>query len=93
MTDKKIVPIKVALLFDEARVLKELRDVYAGKTFGYKKAVKAAKAHLAKKDKFWIKVRELYPELGEKTLAYDQATREVWDKEVKDGEAQDLSSR
>ena len=71
MTEKSYpIPEEIINIADEANALKELRDEYVKRPFGFKKARRCAIDAAKKRTLFWRKVRDLYPELYGKKAYY-----------------------
>ena len=63
------VPKEIVLKYiARAEAYKELATLYAGKPFGYKKALKSTIRRRSLSDEFWRKVYDLYPELRGREL-------------------------
>lgn len=61
---------EVTKFINEYFGLIRLRDVYVKLPFGFKKAKKCAIGAEKAREKFWRKVRELYPELADHEITY-----------------------
>jgi hypothetical protein len=70
--DKKYdIPKEIINIILEADNYLDLRDVYSKLPFGFKKAKKCGLLAKQKKNEFWCKVIELYPELYGNNLMVD----------------------
>ena len=78
----KIVPEELVNLWIEYQALIELRDSYVRQGFGgFKRAKKTAIEATTKRDIFWRKVSELYPEL-KRPLRFQWESRRVYGEGV-----------
>lgn len=57
------VPEDLALIIHNCMAAYDLRDIYAKKMFGFRKARQCAREYRVLRDKFWRRVLELYPHL------------------------------
>ena len=70
MKDNFDLPPEITNIYNEYVALTKLRDVYTKLPFGLKKAIKCANNAENARERFWRKIKELYPELDGKTLVY-----------------------
>jgi hypothetical protein len=69
------VPRDLQAIFTEYSNFCELRDKYVQlRYFGYGLALRATRDARKKRDEFWNKIYELYPELQGKNLTYNVDT-------------------
>ena len=72
------VPKDLQDIMTEYQSLCELRDRYVQlRYFGYGLALRATRDARKKRDEFWNKLYELYPEIKGERLTYDTETRIV----------------
>lgn len=64
------VPEELQNIISDAVGMIRLRDEYAKKRNGYKNARKCAKEHQRLKDKFWLKIYEMYPQANSDDCYY-----------------------
>ena len=67
---KYIVPEDLKVLFSKSKAYYDLSEIYTTKLLGYRKALKCAFKARRLNEKFWARVRKLYPELDHKHLTY-----------------------
>lgn len=69
-TNRKVkewkVPGDLAAIMEEAIAAEALRDVYAGRLFGFKKALRCSKLAVSRRNEFWDGVKKLYPDIPKK---------------------------
>lgn len=76
--DKKYpVPQELQDLMTEAGAYEELRDIYASRPFGFKKAVRCSKEASKMRKEFWVKSVQLYPELLNEQVEYSHYNGEL----------------
>jgi hypothetical protein len=71
------VPEEISDIDTEVIALEDLRDVYAKRPFGYKKALRASREAVKMNNMFWKKVRKLYPQLDNKGISYSREMRKI----------------
>ena len=71
------VPHEIIEKFIEWQALTELREAYVKRPFGYRKARKLSMEAILKRVEGWRMIYELYPELQDYKLFYEQAKEEV----------------
>lgn len=85
------VPDELVEVEIEYQAAVELRNIYAKRPFGYKKALRASADAVRSRDEFWRKIRELYPELAsffdifeDKYIKYDGVRKVIYEIDKKD---------
>jgi len=75
------VPSEIMDIISEAIAYNDLKEKYAEKPFGFRKAVKCGKMFQKMKRKFWNKARKLYPEIEGEIMRVDIDGEYVYVKE------------
>lgn len=74
------IPEELAEIMDEANAAAAARQdaVKCYFKFQLRNAIELGKIAIQKRNKFWRKVRELYPEIDQETIHYNGERRVVW---------------
>jgi len=77
--EKREYPVSddIAEYFISYEAALELRDKALNMPFGYRKALKASKDIVKNQRIFWKKVRQVYPELKDKSLDYNRVKQTI----------------